>query len=321
MFYSPLIPRFVRGPLILAESRTLGCPQVPGPWVQTVRRFFLGATMAVIAGVTVGASSALYGQSLVFGNQIVYTTSAPQVYTLNNPNSFDTLNTGTVTTTGDFKAQGCSNATIEPGGICNISATFTPTAAGLRTGTLSIPFPLLSSTLAVPLQGTGIAAPLVNLSAATVTFAKQLVGSQSAAVTIWVINVGSASLHVSGVSVQGLNAPDFSPPKNNCGVVLPGSACSVGVTFTPAGTATRTATLLISDDAGNSPQKVLLSGIGVAPCDVNGDGVVNVLDVQLVVNQILGVLTPTSDINGDGVVNVVDLQLVVNAVLGLGCNH
>src|SRR5439155_17911784 len=62
-------------------------------------------------------------------------------------------------------------------------------------------------------------------------------------------------------------------------------------------------------------------GMKVVPasCDVNKDGVVNVLDVQLIANQVLGVIPATSDINGDGAVNVLDLQLGVNAALGLGC--
>lgn len=54
--------------------------------------------------------------------------------------------------------------------------------------------------------------------------------------------------------------------------------------------------------------------------DVNGDGVINVVDVQLTVLVALGVNTDTTtklraDVNGDGVVNVVDVQKVVNIVL------
>jgi dockerin type I repeat protein len=57
--------------------------------------------------------------------------------------------------------------------------------------------------------------------------------------------------------------------------------------------------------------------------DVNGDGGINVIDVQLTVNVALEVNTdPTiqsrADVNGDGVVNVVDVQRVVNMVLNVG---
>ncbi len=47
------------------------------------------------------------------------------------------------------------------------------------------------------------------------------------------------------------------------------------------------------------------------PADVNGDGVVNILDL-VVVAQGMGTDTPEADVNGDGVVNVFDLVFVAN---------
>jgi len=52
--------------------------------------------------------------------------------------------------------------------------------------------------------------------------------------------------------------------------------------------------------------------------DVNGDGDVNALDVQLVINEALGIDTGYDcDLNGDGSVNALDVQLVINAALGI----
>ena len=48
------------------------------------------------------------------------------------------------------------------------------------------------------------------------------------------------------------------------------------------------------------------------PADINGDGVVNILDLTLVA-QALGTEDANVDINGDGVVNVFDLVFVANA--------
>ena len=48
------------------------------------------------------------------------------------------------------------------------------------------------------------------------------------------------------------------------------------------------------------------------PADVNGDGVVNILDLTLVA-QGFGTDEAGSDVNGDGVVNVFDLVFVANA--------
>ena len=51
------------------------------------------------------------------------------------------------------------------------------------------------------------------------------------------------------------------------------------------------------------------------PADVNGDGVVNILDL-VVVAQELGTGNPEADVNGDGVVNVFDLVFVAAAIGG-----
>ena len=47
------------------------------------------------------------------------------------------------------------------------------------------------------------------------------------------------------------------------------------------------------------------------PADVNGDGVVNILDLTLVA-QAFGTDKPEGDVNGDGVINVFDLVFVAN---------
>jgi hypothetical protein len=54
----------------------------------------------------------------------------------------------------------------------------------------------------------------------------------------------------------------------------------------------------------------------LSPCDVNGDGMTNVADVQLEVNMALGISPCT---NPSGVCTVVSVQRVVNAALGGQC--
>lgn len=54
-------------------------------------------------------------------------------------------------------------------------------------------------------------------------------------------------------------------------------------------------------------------------CDVNSDGSVNVLDMQVMANMILGSIPTnlTFDLNLDGVLNVLDLQILTNVILGI----
>ena len=58
------------------------------------------------------------------------------------------------------------------------------------------------------------------------------------------------------------------------------------------------------------------------PGDVNFDSVLNILDVVIVVNYVLGNDTPTSsefavaDLNGDGTLNILDIVILTSLILG-----
>ena len=53
-------------------------------------------------------------------------------------------------------------------------------------------------------------------------------------------------------------------------------------------------------------------------CDLNSDSVVNVLDLQTMINSILGIIGNYGrDLNGDGKIDVLDLQVLGNVILGL----
>ena len=56
-------------------------------------------------------------------------------------------------------------------------------------------------------------------------------------------------------------------------------------------------------------------------CDLNGDAKVNVLDVQLATNQVLGFTAcGSADLNGDSQCSVIDVQRIVSASLGAACH-
>jgi hypothetical protein len=48
-------------------------------------------------------------------------------------------------------------------------------------------------------------------------------------------------------------------------------------------------------------------------------GSASVADVQFLINEALGTQSPANDLNKDGVVNVVDIEIEIGAILGLGC--
>jgi len=56
-------------------------------------------------------------------------------------------------------------------------------------------------------------------------------------------------------------------------------------------------------------------------CDLNADGVVNAIDVEIAVNATIGATAcGFGDLNGNGVCDIGDLQRIVNAALGAGCH-
>jgi hypothetical protein len=82
-----------------------------------------------------------------------------------------------------------------------------------------------------------------------------------------------------------------------------------------SGTANSTQVIL------NVPQSVTAGFLNAdLACEGKGSGLPSVADVQAIVSQALGVQQAVNDLNGDGAVNIVDVQIEVNAALGKGCS-
>lgn len=205
--------------------------------------------------------------SLSFGSQLV--GSASSVLAVKVSNNGATATTVSIAASGDFaQTSNCpvSPATLAPAASCTVSVTFTPTAAGVRNGAITVSDPLPGSPQIVALTGTGVA-PIVTLGSGSVSFGNQIVGTSSTAQTVSLQNTGTAALTFTGagIAIAGTNSGDFSQT-NNCGAsVAVGANCSIDVTFKPTATGSRSASLTINDDAANSPQSVSLSGVGTAP--------------------------------------------------------
>ena len=70
------------------------------------------------------------------------------------------------------------------------------------------------------------------------------------------------------------------------------------------------------------PDKIIISRNGGLKGDVNGDGGVNIADVNAVINMILGGGSSSSntsaDVNADGEINIADVNSIINIILGGG---
>ena len=100
----------------------------------------------------------------------------------------------------------------------------------------------------------------VALSATKLTFPKTPIG-QTTSLPVTLTNVGTATLDLSNVATTG----DYAVQSNTCGAqVLAGNNCAITIAFTPITKSTRTGILQLADNAANNPQRVTLSGLGVA---------------------------------------------------------
>jgi uncharacterized repeat protein (TIGR01451 family) len=132
--------------------------------------------------------------------------------------------------------------------------------------------------------------------------------------TLWNQAVGAAPFTVNATASSGLPVSFNSQTTAVCTV------SGANVTLRSVGTCTIQATQ--AGDANYLAAAPVSRNFPVTQyslCDISQDGSTNVVDVQLEINEALGVALAANDLNGDNVVNVVDVQIVINAALGLGC--
>jgi len=111
-----------------------------------------GAITALASGI------GIFPSTVTFGSQTLNTTSPAQLVSLTNTGA-DLLNITSITPSGDFAVVSNCGSSVAAGASCGVSVTFTPTATGARTGTLSFVDDAAGSPHQVTLTGTGAAAP------------------------------------------------------------------------------------------------------------------------------------------------------------------
>jgi hypothetical protein len=215
----------------------------------------------------IGAHSgpnATLSKSLMFATQLVGTTSPPQPVRLSNYGT-QTLDITSIVASGDFSELNNCGSGLPPGEYCTINVTFTPTHLGHRTGMVSITDNAPDSPQKVRLSGVGT---VVKLDPTSLDFGGVIVGQKSSPQNTTLTNVGKTRLHITDITITGTDSGDFSE-QNNCpdpGYLGAGKSCTIMVTFQPTQVGSRSADVSVSDDGGDSPQQVSLSGIGQSAC-------------------------------------------------------
>jgi FG-GAP-like repeat/Abnormal spindle-like microcephaly-assoc'd, ASPM-SPD-2-Hydin/FG-GAP repeat len=215
-------------------------------------------TVSILLQVSNGTAVTLSPTSLSFGAQALDTASSPQTVTMTNTGSA-AVAVASVAISGDFAQTNTCGSAVAAGASCTISVTFTPTAAGTRTGAITITDNAPGSPHVVSLTGTGIG-PAVSFSTTSLSFGYHMMGTAFGSQTVTLTNTGNAAL-----TITSMAAPSGFTQTNTCGArVEAGASCSIQVTFTPTAAGTASASLMMADNAPGSPHAMTLTGIGTA---------------------------------------------------------
>jgi hypothetical protein len=200
--------------------------------------------------------------SLTFAATDVGSTSAVENITISNTGGAAvTLQTPMMS--GDFaiSADTCGT-TLAAGTGCTVSVVFRPTAAGVRSGTLSVTDTVGTQTAA--LSGTGTLPATDALAPGALSFGPQVLNTASATQQVMLTNSGDTALEL--IAAQ-ITSGDFTVV-NGCGNSLNGHAsCALTVAFVPKSVGAQSGVLTVSDQYRS--QTVSLSGTGVAPAGVS----------------------------------------------------
>src|SRR5260370_1104072 len=192
-----------------------------------------GSPQSVSLTGTGAAASApvvsLSTSSLAFASQTVGTTSAAQSVTLSNTGNAS-LNLTSVSASGDFAQTNTCGSSVAASANCTISVTFTPTASGSRTGTLSITDNASGSPQSVSLTGIGSTATR-DFSLFASPTSGTITAGQSATFTLNVSPSGGFN-QVVGLACSGAPQAGTCTISPNSGTLNRSSASTATLTVT-----------------------------------------------------------------------------------------
>jgi trimeric autotransporter adhesin len=227
-----------------------------------------------VTGVATMALAQLGPDRLNF-SQNVGAGTAPQTVTLANHGD-GPLSIGGIAATGDFRAASHCPSKLLPGLSCAISVTFTPQAAGPRSGSLVVTDDgnaAPGSHDTVRLTGFGYQ-PVASLSAVSLAPGSNLGGSATPQV-VTVTNTGDGALTIRAVGISGAAARDYTQSNSCLRTIAPGGSCAITVGFTPHGYGVRAAALTLIDDGLGGTQSIALRGTGTAARPLLSTGYLN----------------------------------------------
>jgi hypothetical protein len=201
----------------------------------------------------------LNATSLSFGGVLIGHSSNLSIQASNSGNASLTISAAQASAPQFSLSAPALPLTIAAGQSATLSMTFTPSAAGNVTGTISIASSASNDSVSISLSGTGVSPGSLTANPASLAFGSVAVGlSQQESATL--TNTGGTSVTVSqaviagaGFTLSGLALPVTIPAGQNTNFT---------VTFAPQSAASVSGSLTITSNAPNPTLTVPLSGTG-----------------------------------------------------------
>lgn len=166
----------------------------------------------------------------------------------------------------DFSISGITTpVTLAAGQSAQLGVTFSPTASGSSTGSLTITSnDPVNPTLYVTLSGTGTSTPTgqLNASSNNVSFGAIATGTTTEQ-QIALTNAGNSAVTISSITLTGagLTASGIEIP----GTLNPAESATLKVSFAPTAAGSLTGSITVVSNAANSPLKIAVTGTGAQP--------------------------------------------------------
>lgn len=217
-----------------------------------------------------------------------------RTFTIRNTGTNASLTVGTITiggtNPGDFSVTTAPASTVAANGSTTFIVTFTPSAAGLRSATISI---VNNDSNENPynftIQGTGVN-PEIDIQGNATSIVD---GDTTPSTTDWTdygtVSLGQNStrtytiyntsstvtMALGAISFSGTNAAEFTVISSPSATVAPLGNTTVTVQFTPTGGGVRSAVIsIVNNDANENPYNFNIQGTGVpGEIDIQGNAV------------------------------------------------
>ena len=173
---------------------------------------------------------------------------------------------------GFLESDNCGTS-LAAGASCQLTVTFEPappvpgcgTQGNCNTGVIGVQTNAGNGTQTILLGGITGHGAAVGVIPNPIIFPPQTAGTASSPLDIAVGSYGDVALAVSNAAITGPNAVEFqisSIGTCNAAVPLGSIGCDLDIVFSPSASATgtRTASLVLTDNAGDSPQTIPITG-------------------------------------------------------------